>query len=294
MTRAVSVQRMPTAARWGMYVAIAIAFAVACAFLAQWQFDRNEARSGQLDLIAANYDQDAVPISELIPGGGAMESSDEWRPVALRGEYLADQTQLVRNRPHGGTAAYEVLVPLRLDDGRIIVVNRGWIYPGDSGAVASEVPVPPAGEVSVTARLRPGEPLPRSGRDAPDGQVPTINLPTIADLVGGDVILDAYALMSSETPPGEQANAISPPSEDPGPHLSYAIQWILFAIMGFGFIGYVIRSEIRHRREDAEDTAEAAAAAASGGSAPLPRRDRERRRDRDAADEDALLDAGSR
>ena len=46
---------------------------------------------------------------------------------------------------------------------------------------------------------------------------------------------------------------LNAPSEDPGPHLSYAIQWILFAIMGFVFIGYVIRTERRHRREDAED-----------------------------------------
>ena len=56
--------------------------------------------------------------------------------------------------------------------------------------------------------------------------------------------------------------------------------------MGFVFIGYVIRTERRHRREDAEDDATDAASAV----AEPPRR----RRDRDAVDEDALLDAAGR
>jgi hypothetical protein len=55
--------------------------------------------------------------------------------------------------------------------------------------------------------------------------------------------------------------------------------------MGFVFIGYVIRSERKHRREEAE-----ARAAGREPAAPTPRR----RRDRDAADEDAILDAAGR
>ncbi len=110
----------------------------------------------------------------------------------------------------------------------------------------------------MLARLRPGEALPSSGRSAPEGQVPTINLGLIADTidpsVGEALEQSAYGLMMSEDPaPATQPQRLEAPSEDPGPHLSYAIQWILFAIMGFVFIGYVIRTERRHRREDAED-----------------------------------------
>jgi hypothetical protein len=50
------------------------------------------------------------------------------------------------------------------------------------------------------------------------------------------------------------------------------VQWILFAIMGFTFILYILVTERRHAREDAEAR-------------------RPRRRDRDAEAEDALLDA---
>jgi hypothetical protein len=56
--------------------------------------------------------------------------------------------------------------------------------------------------------------------------------------------------------------------------------------MGFIFIGYVIRTERRHRREDAEDRAR---------GVEIPRdRVPTRRADRDMQDEDSILDAAGR
>ncbi|MET0304585.1 MAG: SURF1 family protein [Microbacteriaceae bacterium] len=284
--------RSSTAARWAGYFAVAVVFAVACAFLSNWQFARNAERAGQLALVEANYDAPAVDIAELIPSGSDFAATDEWRPVVLRGEYLADEQLLARNRPHGGTSAFEVLVPLRLDDGRVVVVDRGWVRPGQDQPEPDAVPAAPVGEVTVTARLRPDEALPTSGRSAPEGQVPTIAVAAVGESVSGDtaaaLVPDVYAIMMTEDPaPATVPSALDSPTEDPGPHLSYAIQWILFAIMGFIFIGYVIRTEIRARREDAED---------ERGQNSAPRRPAAsaRRRDRDAEDEDALLDAARR
>lgn len=152
----------------------------------------------------------------------------------------------------------------------------------------------------------PGEPLRNATQSAPSGQVPTINLPLIADTTHVDGVIEgAYGLMVSEDPaPASAPTALEPPSEDPGPHLSYAIQWILFAVMGFVFIWYMIRTELKHRREDAEDAAAEAAAAdtAVGEASTTPdasrvasttrrrRRGDPRPKDRDMTEEDALLD----
>jgi cytochrome oxidase assembly protein ShyY1 len=274
-----------TALRWSGYVAMAVVFAIACAMLSNWQFSRNAERDSELALVAENYAQDPVVLEDLIPGGDALDPADEWRPVELTGRYLADQTLLVRNRPHGGTSAFEVLVPFRTDDGRVVVVDRGWVPPGDDQPEPEEIPAPPSGEVTVTGRLQPGEPTARDGRSAPEGQVPTIDLTLIAQETGqAQAMLEsAYVLMSNESPaPETRPNALEEPSEDPGPYLSYAIQWILFAIMGFAFIWYMIRTEIRHRREDDEVEA--------GTRAPSARTSG-RRRDRDMEEEDELLDA---
>lgn len=291
-------RQMPALARWGVYVAIAIAFAVACAFLSNWQFGRNAGRSAELALVAANYDAAPVPVEQLVPAAGAFdEAAEKWHPVLLSGQYVTGEQLLARNRAHGGTSAFEVLVPFRLDDGRVFLVDRGWVPPGAGDT--PEVPAAPEGRVSVVGRLLPGESLPVSGREtAPEGQVPTINLPLVAQrLAQSGAALDqsAYVLMMSEDPaPATAPNALEAPSNDPGPFLSYAIQWILFAVMGFVFIGYVIRTEVLKRREAAAEAAERAAHPEDGPGErkPGPRRRSPfaRRPDRDAADEDALLD----
>lgn len=261
--------------RWGVYILIAAAFAVACAFLSHWQFDRNESRAEQLALIEQNYDAKPVPLGEVIGANGKLDPDAEWKPVLLRGEYLSNDQTLVRNRPHGGTSAFEVLVPFRDADGRIFIVDRGWVAPGE-GANPDFVPPPPDATVEVIVRLRPGEALPTSGRSAPEGQLPTIHLPSMAGLVDGDVITSAYGRMVTENPAPEAAlGGFESPTDDPGPHLSYAIQWILFAVMGFIFIGYIIRTEIQKHREEVE-----------GRTTPTKR---SRRRDRDADAEDELL-----
>ncbi|MFG6476834.1 SURF1 family protein [Microbacterium sp. P06] len=278
-----SARTRPAALRWAGYVAVAVVFAIACGFLSHWQFSRNEERARDLALVDENYDATPVPLREVLPVGGEFDASDEWTPVRLTGTYLADEQLLVRNRPHGGTAAFEVLVPFRLDDGGVFIVDRGWVPPGDPDPEPDAVPAPPSGEVTIVVRLKPGEMLPASGRSADAGQVPTIHLPLIADAVGsdGDVETSAYGQLVSEDPaPAVAPSPLPSPTEDPGPHLSYAIQWILFAIMGFAFIGYIIVSERRIRRDDAAEAA---------GETPKPRR--ERRRDRDADIEDALVDA---
>lgn len=285
MTRASRVRR------WSGYVAIAILFAIACAFLSNWQFTRNEQRAHANGLIANNYHAAAVPLGDLVEGTSGFDEDDEWRPVELTGEYLADEQLLARNRAHGNTSAYESLVPFRLDDGRIIVVDRGWIEPGYEADRPDAVPAVPAGEITVVARLRPSEPQPRSGRSAPEGQVPTIHVPSIAETLGDTAITDVYALMDSEDPvAAERPHAIDEPEQDPGPHLSYAVQWILFAVMGFIFIGYMIRTEIRASRETDDPNEDDDLDDLEELERPTKRR-RAARRDRDMEEEDALLDA---
>jgi cytochrome oxidase assembly protein ShyY1 len=297
--------------RWTAYIGVAIVFAIACAFLSHWQLSKNTDRSAQLALISRNYDSTPVPLGDLVARGADLNPADQWRQVSMTGTYAADEQLLVRNRVHGGTAAYEVLVPFRLADGRVFLVDRGWVAPGNTQSLPDHVPAAPSGTVTVVTRLQPGEPLPSSGAGAPDGQVPSINLPLIAQKVGGAdgsaLERGGYGTVVSEAPqPASAPQAIEAPSDDPGPYLSYGVQWILFAVMGFVFIWYVIRAERRARREDAEDAAAVAelaatdphAAAELEAAASVRRAQRalfpKKRSDRDMADEDDLLDRAGR
>lgn len=272
-----------TAARWSVYLAIAMVFAIVCGFLSHWQFTRMEERDTANRLVAENYDAAPVRVDDVLPIGGDLADEDVWRNVTLVGQYRTDGQLLARNRPLGGTSAFEVLVPFETADGRLFLVDRGWVIPG-AGPLPDHIPAPPDGEVTVVVRLKPGERLPE-GKDAPAGQVPTINLPMVAERSGYDIETGAYGQLVSEDPAPSEArpNDFERPSEDSGMNLSYAIQWILFAIMGFVFIFYMIRTELKHRREDRED----AEAEARGEAKPV--RVRKRRKDADADEEDELL-----
>ncbi len=265
--------------RWTIYVGVALVFAVVCGFLANWQFDRSEGRNAEIALVEQNYERTPVPFDEAVTNSDVFDPQTEWLPVILEGRYLPDEQLLARNRPHGGSSAFEVLVPFELTDGQIIIVNRGWVAPGE-GTLPEYIPEPPSGDsISVVVRLRPSEMVPRSGMGATEDDILTIksiNLPTIAEHTGDNTITTVYGLMVTEDPSvADVPHKVTPPTEDPGPHLSYAIQWILFAIMGFIFIVYIIRTERAQRREDA-------------GGEPVKVK---RRRDKDAEQEDALLDA---
>ncbi|WP_308491113.1 SURF1 family cytochrome oxidase biogenesis protein [Microbacterium terrisoli] len=302
-------QSAPAAVRWTAYVGVAIVFAIACAFLSNWQLSKNSERTDQLQLIATNYDATPVALGDLLTPGQTLPAGDKWRPVTLTGTYLGDQQLLVRNRIHAGTAAYEMIVPLRTAEGRVFLVDRGWEPPGNRQPTPDVIPAAPSGTVEVVVRLLPGENLPSAGKNAPAGQVPSINLPLIAQKIGGadGAALDrgAYGQLVSENPaPATAPRGFDAPSADPGPFLSYGIQWILFAVMGFVFIWYVIRSERRIRREDREDAAEIEALAATDPEAAarlaaerVAERTHSRtklRADRDSEDEDALLDHAER
>lgn len=271
--------------RWFAYLGVAIVFAIVCVALSEWQFARKEVKSIEVARISQNYDAAPVPLTELVPDVDGFDEDYRWRSVTLTGTYLSDEQILVRNRPMKQQAGFEVLTPLQLTDGTVFIVDRGWLPNGDTADAPNTVPAAPTGEVTVVARLKNSEATIR-GRGAPDGQVATINLPQIADLVqhaDGPLYTGAYGLMVTEDPAPAEARPTPAlrPEADTGPHLSYAIQWIIFALMGFAFLAYAIREEYRRFNSDDPEEQERA-------------RKREKKRDgrgrTDADIEDDLLD----
>ncbi|OUE09226.1 SURF1 family protein [Clavibacter michiganensis] len=232
--------------RWAGYLLLAVVFAIACVLLSHWQFARRDEALAEIAKVEGNWDSAPLPVDQVLGDTDAYVDTQKWTPVTMTGTYLVDDQLLARNRPFNGQPGFEVLTPLRLDDGRVFVVDRGWVPVGNSQDSPDSVPAPPAGEVTVTARLKAGEPeLP--GRSAPEGQIATVHLPDIAERVGAPTFTAAYGLLISEDPaPADAAPFATPrPTEDEGPHLSYAFQWIVFALIAFVGLGVAVRNEYR-------------------------------------------------
>lgn len=271
--------------RWFGYLAVAVVFAIVCVLLSNWQLSRLEEKRIENSRVIANFDSGPVPLTDVLGDRESWNDDDTWTPVAMTGSYLEEEQVLVRNRPRNGQPGFEVLTPLQLTDGSVFIIDRGWLPTGNAQDLPDVIPAPPDGEVSVTARLKPGEPaLP--GRSAPDGQIATVELAQFADRFDAPVYTGAYGLLDAEDPSPVDARPLPAfkPELDEGSHLSYAFQWLVFGLLGFAFLAYAVREEYRHL--NADDPAEQVRAA---------ERERKRAAKRSDSDvEDDILDASAR
>ena len=264
--------------RWAGYLALVVVFAVACSALGTWQLNRRAEALAEVARIDANYDADPVPVAEALPDPASFDVDQRWQVVALSGSYLVDEEVVVRNRPFEGGTGFQVITPFLLDDGTVFMVDRGWIAQGSDGR-PSKVPVPPAGVVDVTARLKAGEDR-IAGRTSTGSEFATIDLEELAARVGEPSYTGAYGvLVQSPTDAAEPPLAAARPIRDEGPHLSYALQWYVFALLAFIGLGWAANQERKGL------AAIAAEARGEAPTAPAPRKPKRERPDADVEDE---------
>jgi cytochrome oxidase assembly protein ShyY1 len=239
--------------RWLGYVAIAVGFAILCAFFGMWQWDRRNEAVREDDLVAANYDHTPVPLTTALPHLDSFKMSQEWLHVKIVGRYDAKEQLLVRNRVHNGNPGFEVLVPLVTKSGSAFIVDRGWVPTGNKHDYPDSIPAPPTGEVTVTVRLQQDEPhIPGRTDPAHTDEIQSVTLSDVAKRVSQPIWTGAYGELHTETPAPADPKPLgwAKPSGNTGLHLSYFIQWFMFAAGGFGFLAYLMVQEYRNLNQD--------------------------------------------
>ena len=248
--------------RWLLWTALVALFATACALLSDWQFHRRAEKLAEIQTVSKNYNAPAVDISSLIESQSTFDV--KWRPARVTGTFLVDDALLLRNRPLNGQPGFEQIVPFKFEGGTILV-NRGWLPTGSKQDAPDANPLPSSQPQTIIIRLLPSEN--DSGRSAPQGQLADLNLSKAARQTGLDFNPDWFG---REVGSGTLPKSLPKPSADEGNHLSYAVQWLVFGAMAFGFLAYTIRTEWRFAKG-------------------IPAKRRRRRSDVDAAEEDRLL-----
>jgi cytochrome oxidase assembly protein ShyY1 len=204
---------------------IAILLIAGCLWASQWQFHRGQDRSARNATIEERIDIPAADLNLL----KSTVKENEWRAITTTGAFDANQQILLRNRYFEGKYGYAVLTRFTTESGDSIWVDRGWVAAGASATVAPETPSVPAGIVSITARLRLDSSLPSGSFFAlpinRDGELIS-KLNAQSGSASEDYYLD---LISGSLPSLTPSAPAEIPSLSDGPHLAYAVQWILFA-----------------------------------------------------------------
>jgi cytochrome oxidase assembly protein ShyY1 len=248
--------------QWVIVTLVALALIPTMIELGFWQWHRHFDRVASNQRIEDALDAGPVPVGSLTRPGARVDRDLYYRHVTARGVFEADREVVVRRRTNADDrVGYHVLTPLRLDDGRYLLVNRGWVPADDRQTKFPEIPAPPGGEVTVTGRLMADQTTEASGikdlDDLPDRQVMLISSESEAERLGAEV-LGGYVELVSPAPRAGSPELIPGPDHDSiGNHMAYAIQWWLFtAGVPVGWV-VLVRRELRERREEASRATQA-------------------------------------
>ena len=199
-----------------------------CLLAGHWQQRRMQEKQALQAQISASIAAAPVPL----PDGVVDWRAWRYRTVTMTGEFDARHQILIDNRLSAGRAGFGVITPFMLDDGRAVLVDRGWVAVGATRATLPAVP-PPAGVITVRARID----LPADGylelgeRSPPSGRLWQRLDPQRYAEVSGIAVLP-IVVRALETP-GDvgPVPAVALPDTGIEKHLSYMLQWYTFAAM---------------------------------------------------------------
>jgi cytochrome oxidase assembly protein ShyY1 len=208
-------------------------------WLGLWQWQRGvdkEAMRAQY-VSASRVAAVTLASNAVAPAGyGAVSAAAE-------GRYLADRQLLLDNQVRNRVPGYHVWTPLRLADGGLLMVNRGWLPQNPDRRVLPALDVP-AGPQRLAGlwralpepglRLASGDCDPQR-RTAPWPRVE--QYPTAHDLacLYGEPVAAGELLLSPEATGGYIREwAVGDNGFPPARHYGYAAHWFAFAATLFG------------------------------------------------------------
>ena len=218
--------------RWIFLLVLAAGLGSLFVRLGFWQWHKYHDRAAQNIAIAAGQRAAPVPVETLVPENAGDDGSAAFRRVTLTGRYDLAHDVTIYGRTRNDQPGNEVLTPFVLPDGRIIIINRGWI-PFQSGHPDLTLSAPPSGVVRLVGVLEPSEttgtPLPPGGLS----QVAFIDLGELSRWIG-EPLIPYWVHLQDQTPPqASYPKTLALPPLDGGPYHSYALQWWFFASIAF-------------------------------------------------------------
>lgn len=200
--------------------------------LGTWQIFRLQWKSNIIHSVEA---QVALPPLELSDAKIIDPKEWQYRRVTVKGNFLHNKEAQLYTGPKviNGEIGYNLLTPLRMDNGVIVLIDRGWV-PYTKKDQALRLDTLPLKEVELVGMLHPGE---KPGLFTPNNDPKKhiwfwIDIPHMLEGVEGkQVITDYYvrALKQGNT----QAIPIAGDTiiHHRNDHLQYAITWYSLAVI---------------------------------------------------------------
>jgi surfeit locus 1 family protein len=229
----------------------ALALAVLVA-MGNWQLERLEWKRG----LSAEMTQRMAGPAIALPPPPVDAAALRYRPIRLVGRFHHDRELYLEARSHKGRAGLHLVTPFELDDGRVVLVDRGWVPPERrrpetrpegqiegqiGGQIGAQIEGQAAGRVRVTGTIRTGgwngyEFL-RPENDPAGNAWVWMDLPRMAARVAlegtglGGTERGYYLVAGAAPNPGGLPIGRGPGTQQPNNHLGYALTWYALALV---------------------------------------------------------------
>lgn len=211
--------------------------------LGTWQIKRLHWKEALLQKIDAAYQIDPLSNPQTVETlNAAAQRKELYLRGSIRGQFLKDKYVRSSPRPLDGEPGNHLYMPLQLEGGGTVLVNRGWV---PAGPLAVETP---DGIVTVAGLFKE----PGKGNIFTPPNIPEqrawfkMDLAQIAAVKGlsglSSYVLYAESSGNADTPPKPVDVRVMLNNN----HLAYAIFW--FAMAGVLLVIYVLRFIVRERK----------------------------------------------
>lgn len=195
--------------------------------LGTWQVERLHWKE---NLIATRTARSTGPAISL-PADEADPAGYEFSKTRVTGRFLHDKEMYLAARSLNGNTGYHVVTPLVEDDGRAILIDRGWI-PIDRKDPAARAAGEVRGTVTVEGLLRASQ---KKSWLVPDNEPRNnvwfyVDVPAMAKWAAVEHARPYFIEAGPAANPGGLPIGGQSRTELPNNHLQYAITWYSFAI----------------------------------------------------------------
>ena len=201
-----------------------------------WQLQRAEEKQQLIDKQLQGKTEQLSEINDVSLSG----IGDDWsyRMLRVSGHYSLNGYLLLDNRTRDGVVGYEVINLFQTDDGKLLLVNRGWVK---APPYRDELPIVTSGLVetlvSVTIKgsiyFHSSRVFTLSEERVPQGwpkRIQKLDINALSNELGEEIYPFTVRL-SDDNQPGALQTGWKISQMSPDKHVGYAVQWFSLALV---------------------------------------------------------------